>query len=159
MKKLVLPVALVAMAALIAAAMVVDCVRLAADARSRVHLADDEMRKHEERLIDVVGGFRQVSPEVTAAIAAYRQAEGRSARHQAYQQLVIQFRQTTSDRIDPANPLDRPFMDDAAGGINRRQIAEQEFTAESMAYQQFLSSWRGALAKTFSSAARQDAAN
>lgn len=159
MKKLVLPLALLAMAAIITAAMAFDCVRLAADARRRVELADDEMRTHEERLVKLLSGFSQLSPEVQAAIVSHQEAHSRSARHDAYEELVIRFRQTMSDKVDPTNPLERPFMDDVAGAINRREIAQDQFAAELTAYQRFLKSWRGAVARLFSATAREDGAS
>ena len=47
-------------------------------------------------------------------------------------------------------------MDDVAGAINRREIAEKQYDEESAAYQQFLGSFRGTVAKVFSSRARAD---
>ena len=47
-----------------------------------------------------------------------------------------------SGGVDPTNPLDRKFMDDMAGAINRREIAEKPYDDELAAYQQFLNGWR-----------------
>ena len=54
-----------------------------------------------------------------------------------------------SDKIDPANPANRKFMDDAIGAVNRRQMAEKQFDTEWQAYQQFMNSRRGRVASTF----------
>lgn len=156
MKKLVLPLAILAMGLLIGAAVVADCLRLAADARGRVELADAEIQKHETRLMTLLAGAPQVTPEVTAAIAEYNAAGGREARRAAYDKVVASYRGTMSASVDPTNPLARKFMDDTAGAINRRDVAEKPYDVESAAYRQFLGSWRGGVARRFSSRARED---
>lgn len=156
MKKLILPVAILVMAAVVLGAFALDSTRMAADSRHRAELADGELRKHEERLVTLLAGSDKRSPEVDAAITAYRAAEVLPARHAAYTQLVVAFRQTMSSSIDPTNPLDRKFMDDIAGAINRREIAEKPFQDEWKAYEEFLSSLRGRVARWFSSQARTD---
>ncbi len=156
MKRNLLPLMFLAAFGLLAVAIAVDCVRLAADARDRVRLADDELKKHEDRLATLLAGSPQASAEVKTAITAYRTAADPSARHAAYQELVASFRQTMSTAIDATNPLDRKFMDDTAGAINRREIAEKPYDEESAAYQAYLTNWRGQIARWFSSAARAD---
>jgi hypothetical protein len=161
MKQLVIPLAILGMLALIGAAVVWDCVRLAADDRHRVALADGEMQKHEMRLVKLLSGYTKISPEVQSSIAGYQSAAGpatdnNQARHDAYESVVASFRKTVSTEIDPTNPLDRAFMDDVAGTINRREIAKKQYDEESTAYQGFLSSWRGRLARSFSLRARAD---
>lgn len=156
MKKLVVPIAILLMAGLIAGAVALDCVRIAADARRRVELADDEVAKHEQHLVQLLKGSNKRSPEVEAAIKAYQRAAEPHARHAAYEQLVAGFRQTMSTSVDPTNPLDRRFMDDIAGAINRREIAEQPYDEESAAYQAFWQSRRGSIARWFSPQAQSD---
>lgn len=156
MKRNLLPIIFLTTFGLLAVAIAVDCVRLAADARDRVRMADDELKKHEDRLATLLAGSPQLSPEVKTALAAYRTADDPTARHTAYQQLVTNFRQTMSQTIDATNPLDRKFMDDTAGAINRREIAEKPFDEEQAAYQAYLASWRGQIARVFSPAARAD---
>ena len=78
------------------------------------------------------------------------------SRHDAYQRVVGAFRQTMSDVVDPTNPLDRKFMDDIAGAINRRERAEQSYDQESAGYQSALDGFRGRIARVFSSQARAD---
>jgi hypothetical protein len=155
-KSLVVPLALLAMAALLAAAFAADCVRLAAEARERVALADAELAKHERRLAKLLGDSPRVTPEVRAAIAAHESAAEMPARHAAYERLVTSFRQTMPADADPNNPLERKFMDDVAGAINRREIAEKPFETESTAYQSFLQSRLGRVARWFSAQARAD---
>src|SRR5436190_1214979 len=58
---------------------------------------------------------------------------------------------------DATNPLDRKFMDDAAGAMNRREVAQKQYDEELAAYQNYLNSWRGSVARLFSSQARSDA--
>lgn len=156
MKRYLLPLILLSAFALLAVAIVVDCMRLALDARGRVEMADGELRKPEERLVTLLAASPQVTPQVKDAMAAYRAANDLTARHAAYQQVVASFRQTMNGSADATNPLDRKFMDDTAGAINRREIAEQPFDDESAAYQAYLGSWRGSVARFFSSTAQAD---
>jgi hypothetical protein len=150
MKKLIIPAALLAMAALIGVAMIVDSVRLANDAYERVELADQDLKKNEQRLVKSLNGFPDRSPEVDAALQDYESAKGLTTRHEAYDNLVASFQSTMSADIDPTNPTNRKFMDDIAGAINRRQIAEKSFDTEWQAYQEFLKTRRGAVATFFS---------
>jgi hypothetical protein len=53
--------------------------------------------------------------------------------------------------------MDRKFMDDAAGAMNRREVAQKQYDEELAAYQHYLNSWRGSVARMFSSQARLDA--
>lgn len=131
------PAGLLAMALLIGAAMVWDCSRLARDARERVDLADAEMRKQEERLAGIVAGSGGIPPRVEAALAAYGEAEGRAARHEAYENLAAACRGDLAPRLDPTHPLDRKLMDEIAGAINRREVAEETYSAELAAYRKF----------------------
>lgn len=156
MKKLVIPLAILMMLLLLGAAVAWDSVRYAAAGRHRVALVDEELQKHEARLLKLLAGHAQTSPDVQSAIAAYQGGGSPETRHAAYEQLVASFRKTMSNAIDPTNPLDRKFMDDIAGAINRREMAEKQYDDESAAYQRFLSSFRGSVAKAFSSTARAD---
>jgi hypothetical protein len=156
MKKLVVPLAILLMAVLIFAAFALDSTRMAVDARHRADLADGELRKHEQRLVTLLAGSDKRSPEVDSAIKAYEAADDLPVRHAAYTQLITAFRQTMSTKVDPTNPLDRKFMDDIAGAINRREIAEKPFQDEWKAYEEFLNSLRGRIARQFSPQARTD---
>ena len=156
MKRFIVPLAIVVMLGLLGAAAAWDCVRLAADGHRRVALADQEMQKHELRLVKLLAGFEQRSPEVQTAIAAYHGADSPMRRHEAYEQLVTSFQKSMSSEIDPTNPLDRKFMDDIAGAINRREIAQHPYEDEFDAYQRYLNSLRGGVARWFSSHARED---
>jgi hypothetical protein len=149
MKKLILPIALLAMACFIGAAMVVDCVRLASDARDRVDLADQELAKHEARLVKVLEGSPDQSPEVAAGIKDYAAAWDLKARHAAYDKLVAAYQSTMAGKGDPTNPASRKFMDDANGAINRREVAEKQFDSEWQAYEEFMNSRRGRVARQF----------
>jgi hypothetical protein len=156
MKKIVLPLAVLAMIALLAAAFAWDCVSLAANGRRRVASADEEMHKHERRLVQLVKGSPRLSPDVQAAIAAHETADTSAARHDAYERLVASFRLSMSGGVDPTNPLDRKFADDVAGAINRREIAQKPYDEELDAYRAFLAGFRGRVARWFSAAARAD---
>jgi hypothetical protein len=142
--------AAVAMILLIAGAFVVDCVRLGEAARGRVELAKEELVKHERRLVKLVDGSEQATPEVQAAVKAYEAAASRPARREAYDELVAAFRRTMQGELDPTDPLARKFMDDAAGAINRRERAEPAYDAEAAAYREYLSGVRGGVARRFS---------
>lgn len=149
MKKLIIPGALVGMAALIGVAMTVDCVRLANAARHRVDLADSELAKHEQRLVKTLKNLHERTPEVEQALDDYESAADRTARHAAFDKLAASVHQTISSRMDATNPTNRKFMDDVAGAINRRQIAEKEYAAEADDYRDFMNSTRGKAAQVF----------
>jgi hypothetical protein len=150
MKKLIIPAGLLAMAAFIGIAYAWDCVRLANDARERVELADQEVQKHEQRLVKTLEGFADRTPEVDAALAKYSETWDIEPRHEAYDELVTAFQKTMAGEIDADNPLNRKFMDDVSGAINRRQVALKAFDAKWSAYQEFLDSGRGRVAQRFS---------
>jgi hypothetical protein len=142
--------AVVVLLAMIAAAFALDCVRLAAQARRRVELADQELIKHEERLVKLLAASTALSPEVQSAITAYQAPATPAARHAAFDQLLVAFRRSMEHAVDPTNALDRKFMDDIAGAINRREIAEAPYDAETSEYQRYLNGPRGAVALWFS---------
>lgn len=156
MKKFVLPLAILGLGLLLGAAVVADCVRLANDARERVVLADSEIAKHETRLVKLLAESPQVSPEVAAAIAAYKSAKDMKERQAGYDRIVAGFQKTMAGNFDPTNPLTRKFMDDAAGAINRHEFAEKPFEQEKAKYRAYLGSWRGQIARKFSALARAD---
>ncbi len=156
MRKLILPIALLMMAVMLASAVAVDCVRLAADGHRRAQLATDEMAKHESRLVGVLENSPKKTPEVESALATWKSVNGRLSREHAYEAVVAAFQKTMSPKIDATDPLDRKFMDEAAGAINRRDVAHKQYAAESAEYDAYLASWRGKIAQTFSSQARLD---
>jgi hypothetical protein len=157
MKRNLLPLMFFGAFALLAIAIAVDCVRIASDLQSRVALADAELIKHETRLARLLDASSQATPEVKQAIANYRSAKNWQTRHEAYEALASSFQQSMADKLDATNPLDRKFMDDAAGAINRRQVAEKPFDEEDSAYQAYLASWRGQIAQWFLPTARSNA--
>jgi uncharacterized protein YPO0396 len=150
MRKLILPLAMLAMALLLGAAVVIDCVRLAHNAEHRADLADAEMAKNELRLANVIDGSPKATPEVHATIAKLRSAQGRGERIDAYNSLVANLRNTISSQIDATNPLDRKFMDEAAGAMNRREVAQKEYDEELVPYGAYMKTWRGKVAMAFS---------
>jgi hypothetical protein len=156
MKKLILPLAILAMAALLGGAVALDCVRLAADGHGRVLFADGQMATQEIRLVKALDNSAKKSPEVESSITNLRSIHDRRARIEAYDALVATFRNSLSGKIDPTNPLDRKFMDEAAGAINRREVAQKRYDEELAVYQNYLNSWRGSVARMFSSQARSD---
>jgi hypothetical protein len=150
MKKLIVPLALVAMAALLCAAMAIDCVRLANAARHRVELADAEMQKYETRLANILAAAPKKTSETDTAVLAFQNAADLKSRHDAYERLVAVARAVQAEKTDPTNPADRKFMDDIAGAINRRAIARKQYDDELEAYQEFSASLRGKIAQFFS---------
>jgi hypothetical protein len=156
MRKLILPLSILAMATLLGGAVALDCVRLAADGHGRVLYADAQMATQEIRLVNVLANSSKTTPEVQSAISILKSIHGRQARMQAYDALVASFQKTMSGKVDATNPLDRKFMDEAAGAINRREVAQKQYDEESRIYQDFLSSWRGSVAKRFYLEARRD---
>jgi hypothetical protein len=157
MRKIILPLVLLAMAALLGGAVAIDCVRLAKAAQHRVELADAELVKNETRLVKQLDGNTKTTASVHSAIDRWKGSQGREARMSAYDALAASYRNTMSGAIDATNPLDRKFIDDAAGAMNRREVAQKQYDEEMTSYQNYLNSWRGSVAKTFSSQARLDA--
>lgn len=158
MKKLVIPGALVAMLVLLAGAFVLDCLRYAASARHRVALADDEMRKYEQRLVGLLSAGQGTSLELQAALSAYNEAAGSMHnRHAAYRKLATLALSFPGGKADANDTLARKRMDDIAGAINRRDVAEKQYEVEAAEYKKFLDGLMGSVAKTFSSQARADA--
>jgi len=157
MKKLVLPIAIVLMMVLIAAAYVWDSVRAATEARHRVDLADQEMQRHEERMLKLLSDHPKATPEVKAAVTSFHDvANTPQKRLDAYGQIVASFKSTMAAQVDATNPLERKFMDDIAGAMNRREVAHKQYDEESTAYQRFLGGFRGRIARLLSSSARSD---
>ncbi len=156
MRKLILPIALLTMAAMLASAVAVDCVRLAADGHRRAQLATDEISKQESLLVGVLENSPKKTSEVESAIATWKSAQGRLSREHAYEGVVAAFQKTMSSKIDASDPLDRKFADEAAGAINRRDVAYKQYAAESATYDGYLNSWRGHVAQVFSAQARHD---
>jgi hypothetical protein len=150
-KRYLVASAVVAMLALIAAAFALDCVLLSAQARRRVELADQELMKHEERLVKLLAASAALSPEVQSAITAYQAPASPMARHKAFDQVLAAFHRSMEHAVDPTNALDRKFMDDIAGAINRREIAEAPYETETSEYERYLNGPRGAVARWFSS--------
>ena len=144
--------------ALVAAGFAVDSYRLASAARAQVRLADVDLARHEQRLAKLLGDFATVTPEVRASIAAYEGADAPAARRDAYAAMVGAFRRTMADNVDPDNPLNRRFMDDVAGTINRHEVAEEPYERIWGEYQLTLAGIRGAIARTLSSEFAQDLA-
>lgn len=158
MKKLVIPGVVVAMLVLLSGAFVLDCLRYAASARQRVTLADEEMRKHEERLVGLLSAGQGTSPELQAALSAYNEAAGSMRnRHAAYRKLSTLALSSTSGKADPNDTLARKRMDDIAGAINRRDVAEKQYEVEAADYKKLLDGFMGSVAKAFSAQARADA--
>jgi hypothetical protein len=155
-RRTILLLVVLAMVALVGGAVAWDCVRIAANHRERIALADDELKKHEDRLVGLLGGSTHTTPEVQAAIDAHGAAKERPARHAAYDELVVAFRKTASAEVDPTNPLDRKFMDDLAGAINRRDIARDPYDLEAAAYRKYLEGFRGRIARWISPQAEAD---
>ena len=156
MKIRIIALAILGMIVLLASAFAWDSVRMATEARRRLAQADEELQKHEMRLMKLLADSPNESAEVKEAIGEHRTAASMHARHDAYDKVIRAFRQTMSDAVDPTNPLDRKFMDDIAGAINRRERAEQSYDQESAGYQSSLVGFRGRIARLLSSQARAD---
>jgi hypothetical protein len=112
-------------------------------------VADGEMVTQEIRLANMLSSSPKTTPEVNAAISTLKSTHGRQARMQAFDALVASFQKTMSGKLDATNPLDRKFMDEAAGAINRRDVARKQYDEEASDNLDFLNSWRGSIAKKF----------
>jgi hypothetical protein len=159
MRKLIVPLAILAMGVLLGSAVVFDCVRLAHDAYDRVEVEDADMVKYENRFVKQLEGSSKSTPEVNAAIGKLQAIHSRVERMGAYDSLVAAFRNTMSGKIDSTNQMDRKFMDEATGAMNRRDVAQKRFDTEQTAFLAYMDSWRGKIARTFSPAVRRDAEN
>ncbi len=157
MRKLIVPLALLVMAVVLGLAIAIDCAHLAADKYSRVLVADGQMVTQEIRLVNVLSNSAKMTPEVQSAITTLKAIHSRKERMEAYDALVGSFQKTMADKVDATNPLDRKFMDDAAGAINRRNVAQKQYDEEAAEYHRFLSTWRGRAARYFYAQARKDA--
>jgi hypothetical protein len=151
MRKLIVPLALLAMGALLAVAVAIDCVRLARDAYHRVELADAEMAKYEIRLVKQIEGRPKIAQEVQPSIEKVKSSHDRKERIAAYDSVMAVFRNSASAELDPNNILDRKFTDEAAGAMNRRDVAQKRYDEELAAYDAYMNSWRGKIARIFSS--------
>jgi|RhiMethySRZTD1v2_1073278.scaffolds.fasta_scaffold354108_3 DNA-binding SARP family transcriptional activator len=156
MKKLALPIAIVAMMLLIGAAYTWDSVRAASAARHRVDLADQELQKQEQRLVKLLSENPKTNADMQTVMAEYKNAGSADVRRHAYEQLASAVKTSMSTKFDPTNPAERSMMDNILGAINRHEVAQKMYEEESAAYQAFLASFRGSLSKTFSSSARRD---
>ena len=156
MRKLIIPIALLMMAAMLASAVAVDCVRLAKDGHERAEMATEEMAKQEQRFVGVLENSPKKTPEVEAAISTWKSVKGRLSREHAYESLVAAFQRTMSPQLAATDPIDRKFMDEAAGAINRRDVAHKTYAEESGWYDAYLKSWRGRVAQKLSEQARVD---
>lgn len=139
------------MAVLVAAAFVWDSVRFLSAARHRLNSAESELQQQEDRLVALLSGTPEAPTELVAALAAYRGSETPGARRAAYDELVNVYRKTGPSEIDPAHPLDRKFMDDIAGAINRRDVAKKQLDSECSRFDSAISSFRGRIGRSFSS--------
>lgn len=147
MRRLAIPLALLAMAALVASAFVWDCARLDGNHRQRVALADDALRTNEERLVQALRGLGAPAPELQAALDAHAEAADRDARHAAYAQLRAAAERALAQAPNPDQPATRKVLDEAAGAINRRRVAEPEYQAGVAALAEWRQGFRGAIAR------------
>lgn len=157
MRRLIVPLALLAMGLLLGVAVVIDCVRLARDAQNRVLVTDGAMVTQEIRFAKQLEGNAKTGAAVRAAIEKFKAIHTRQERMAAYDELVVAFRNSASEKIDPNNQLDRKFLDEATGAINRRDVAQKQNTEEQAVYEAFMNSWRGKLAAFVSTGVRRDA--
>ena len=102
------------------------------------------------------GPCLQTSPEVRTAVGNLKDIHDRKSRMANYDSLLASFRNTMPGKIDATNQLDRKFMDDAAGAMNRREVAQKQYDEEAAAYQSYINSWRGGVARMFSAKVRRD---
>lgn len=149
MKFIVLPLAVLVMLALVAVAFAWDCVRLEHQAAERLAVADAELTRPEQRLVATLNGLPEVPADVTAALATYRAAQTRPERHAAYADLQATTERSLVTSLDATNPLSRRVMDEVAGAINRRTIAEKTYAAQQSQYQAWQQSFRGRVASVF----------
>lgn len=149
MKRLVIPIGLLAMAVVVAVAFVWDCVRIDGDHREQVALADADLQRNEDRLVQALRGLGEPSPALQVAIDAHASAKSRDARHTAYGRLRAEAEQALTQVKDPNQPAARKVIDDVSGAINRRRVAEQAYQQSVAALDQWRGTFRGATARRF----------
>jgi hypothetical protein len=111
----------------IALAFAWDSVRALRAAREDVAEVDRELRLQEERLVSLVGGVPGLSERVRAEARAWSEADGRSARHAAYDTFVDDVRSDVLANLDAEDPNARRLADGVAGALNRRDIAFRSY--------------------------------
>jgi hypothetical protein len=155
MKKKVVVIGAISLLGLLAIAFTWDCIRYVHRARLRVDLADAEMRKQEQRLLALIEGLPGAEPELASAIATYQAAAESADRQKAFDALLSTFRRVGPAEVDPEHPLNRQYMDDVAGAINRRDVARRQYDAEVEAFDNTLAGFRGRIGSLFSSPSRR----
>jgi hypothetical protein len=85
-----------------------------------------------------------------------KSSHDRKERIAAYDSVVAVFQNSASAELDPNNVLDRKFADEAAGAMNRRDVAQKQYDAEQAAYGAYMNSWRGRIARLCSATVRRN---
>ena len=138
MRRLVIPLAILLMAGMLALSFAVDCANLTIQSRKNVEQVDEELRKHEDRLIQALEGWANPPADIRPAIDAYRQAIDWQERHSAYLDLVAAV--TRGLATHPPLPT---VADTARGAINRRLVAEKSLQGSFDEHRRWLQSTRG----------------
>ena len=139
----VLPCALITMLAILAIAVVADCVRLDNAASGLVKLADQELLAFELRMVQLLNSSSSLSDETNAAIKDYSSAKVPTERHTAFLHVVQTFESTAA-----GNQVTR-FVDEVRGIANRWSVSMQSYKAEDDKRNQYRQSKRGKIAAWF----------
>lgn len=122
--------------------------------RSQLETVDTELKLHEERYLREISSFPNIPGELTESIQRYRTTDTISARHRLFNDLTTQAQRFLLGRDPSSNQLERKMLDEMAGALNRRQIAERHFQEALQECKRVQSSWRGTLGGVFSGGAQ-----
>ncbi|MBX7166158.1 MAG: hypothetical protein K1X74_07395 [Pirellulales bacterium] len=149
MSRLIVLAGIVGMIALVAAAFCWDCVRLESGYRRFAARADEQVAKHEQRLIAAVEGWPNLPADVVAALAAYRAAADSAERREAFAALAIATDKSLLATLDATNPAARRVIDEVHGAINRRNVVLKEIGGSLEEHARWSESFRSSVARMF----------
>ena len=154
--QVVLPIALLAMSAIIAAAFSIDCVRVADQAGERAQVADRELKDLEQRTIDLLKKDTDLPPGLRERLNENRQYydgddpdQDIAARHAWFESLAGRMFPVEVDPTGTASGPARHRNDQIAGLVNRWRIARAAYIEERAQYDRLLHSFRGQTALQF----------
>ncbi len=144
MRRLVIPLAILLMAGMLTVSFAIDCANLTLQSGKVVEQVDEELRKHEERLIHALEGWANPPADMRPAIDAYRQTTDWRERHSAYLDLVAAV--TRGLATHPPLPA---VADTAQGAINRREVAQKSLQGIFDEHRRWLLTTRGKVGERF----------
>ena len=142
MRKLLLVLGVLVLAAIMAGAFVMDSVGLTMNIHDEVNAADEAMKVAETRLVRTLSGWPEAPASIKSALQMYAEKSSREDRREAYDSLVAVTQQALQSS-DPAQHPPQALKDDIAGAINRRAVAERPYREVESEYQAWGKTLRG----------------